>query len=146
MGRKTSNKLLSGITLAVIKKIIARDSAEFYEQRPTDLYALLDKRGYRFHNDRQMWVERKYPKRKPAQVQIMQSPVPATRQETAKGIVCLMRLIAPSSDMDYILSQVNELLPALNGEVVSTSKAYPSGNAWERIYLRVIFHRSNPDE
>lgn len=142
MVRRTSNKLLSGITLAVVKKFISRESAEFYEENSAALYDLLDRKGWRFHNDRQMWVERKYPKRRPPTVQIMKSPVPATVQETAKGIVALLRVIAPSSEIDYILSQLNELMPCLDGEIVSTSKRYPGNGTWERVYLKVVFNRS----
>lgn len=143
MVRRTSNKLLSGITLAVIKKYISRDSAEYYEQNSAELYAILDKKGWRFHNDRQMWVERKYPKRKPPAVQIMKSPVPATVQEKSRGIVALMRVIAPQPDMDYILNSVQELIPALDGQVVSVSKPYANQESgWQRVYLKVIFNRS----
>jgi len=146
MVRKTSNKLLSGITLAVVKRLIARDATEYYEQNPTELYALLDGRGWRFHNDRQMWVERKYPKRRSPTVQIMKSPVPATAQENKKGIVALMRIIAPANEMDYILSQVNELIPCLDGEITTQSKRYPGDNAWERVYLRIVFNRRPTNE
>jgi hypothetical protein len=141
MVRRTSNRLLAGITLAIVKKLITRDSAEFYEQNSAELYALLDKNGYRFRTDRQIWVERKFAKRRSPAVQIMESPVPATAQETNRGIVALMRVIAPANEMDYILSQINELIPCLDGEIVIQSKRYPGDDSWTRVYLRIVFNR-----
>jgi hypothetical protein len=146
MVRRTSNKLLSGITLAVVKRLIARDATEYYEQNPTELYAILDVQGWRFHTDRKMWVERKYQKRRPPTVQIMKTPVPATAQETKRGIVALMRVIAPANELDYILSQINELIPCLDGEITTQSKRYPGQNAWERVYLRIVFNRRQTND
>lgn len=141
---RISNKLIAGITLAIVKKLITREQAGYYEQNMNELYAILDKHNYRFHNDRQMWVERVQKKRKPAQVQVMKSPVPATKRELERGVVALMRVIAPHDAMEYILSQINELIPCLDAEITSTSKPYPNDNNWERVYLRIIFHKENP--
>lgn len=141
---RISNKLIAGITLAIVKKLITREQAEYYEQNMNELYAILDKHNYRFHNDRQMWVERVQKKRRPAQVQVMKSPVPATKQEIERGVIALMRVIAHHDEMNYILSQISELIPCLDAEITSTSKPYPNDNNWERVYLRIIFHKENP--
>lgn len=140
MSRDT--KLISGITLALLKKLITRDSAEFYEQNRMELYALLDRANYVFNNDKQIWRERAHKRRGPAQVKVMQSPLPAGPGNGHLTTLALIRVIAPAEEMDYIIAQLNELFPCLDAEIVSISKSYPSDGHWIRTYLKVQFNRS----
>lgn len=137
------NKLVAGITLAIIKKLIARDSAEYYEQNRNDLYAILDKAGWIYDYSKSIWKERTIYGRK-SPVKVMNSPVPAAANNGRNTTtLALIRVIAPSNEIDYILSQLSELFPCLDAEIISTSKPQPTrGSSWERIYLKVQFHRS----
>lgn len=136
------NKLVAGITLAIIKKLIARDSAEYYEQNRNDLYAILGKAGWVYDNSKRMWKERTIFGRK-SPVKVMNSPVPTAANNGHRvASIALIRVIAPREEMDYILSQLNELFPCLDGEIQSTSREYQGDGNWVRVYLKVEFKRS----
>lgn len=136
------NRLISGITLAIVKKLITRDSAEYYEQNRNNLYAILDKAGWIYDSEKRIWKERTIFGRK-APVKVMNSPVPDAANNGHKPIsIALIRVIAPGDDMDYILSQLNELFPAIDGDILTTSKEYQANGTWVRVYLKVQFTRS----
>lgn len=135
-------KLISAMSLAIIKKLIGVDSAEYYRENRNELYAILDRANYRFHNDKQQWVTRKFKKRR------VSTRVRAETRSFSSGAgatITLLRVIAPARKMDYILSQMNELFPCLNAEVLSTSKRYPGDGTWERVYLRIRFNEGSEE-
>lgn len=140
MSRDT--KLISGITLAILRKLIAKDSAEYYEQNRQELYALLDRANYIFNNEKRIWRERIQTRRNSPQVKVMQSPMPLQNGNGHISTIALIRVIAPANEMDYILSQLGELFPCLDAEIVHTSKEYQSNGQWVRTYLKVQFNRS----
>lgn len=125
------NKLISALSMAVIRKFIDMSAVEYYRQNRAELYALLDRANYRFDCESQRWVERKFKKRRSARIKVT---------ERHGGDIALVRIIAPSSQIDYIISQMNELLPCLNAEITSISKRYPGSGTWDRVYLRVKFN------
>lgn len=132
--KNRNNKIISAISTALINRLIDISNAEYYQNNREELYAILDRANMRFSNDKQTWVERTFKKRRASRVKATARRSPKTGNDYA-----LLRIIAPSENMDYILSQMNELIPCLNGEVVSESKRYPGDGTWERVYLRVRF-------
>lgn len=134
-----NNKLIAGITLAIIHKLISRESAAYYEENRNELYAILDRANFRFHNEKQLWVERTFEKRRAPRVKVIAEPKPDNTESADSDFLALVRVIAPQSRMDYIIAQMNELFPCLNAEMLSVSKRYPGYGTWERVYLRVRF-------
>jgi hypothetical protein len=57
-----NNKLIAGITLAIIHKLISRESAAYYEENRSELYAILDRANFRFSSEKQLWIERTFQK------------------------------------------------------------------------------------
>lgn len=137
-----NNKLIAGITLAIIHHLISRESAAHYEEHRDELYTILDAANFRFNNDKQLWVERKFKKRRSPRVTVI-SPEPDNAKNGGSDFIALVRVIAPRSEIDYIITQMSELFPCLNAEVISTSKRYPGQGTWERVYLRVRFSGNN---
>lgn len=137
-----NNKLIAGITLAIIRKLISRESAAYYEENRNELYAILDRANFRFNNDKQLWVERKFKKRRSPRVKVVSSK-PDNTENGGSHFIALVRVIAPQSEIEYIIAQMNELFPCLNAEVIGTSKRYPGNGTWDRVYLRVRFGGNN---
>lgn len=137
-----NNKLIAGITLAIIRKLISHESAAHYEEHRDELYAILDAANFRFNNDKQLWVERKFKKRRSPRVKVVSSR-PDNTENGGSDFIALVRVIAPQSEIDYIIAQMSELFPCLNAEVVSASKRYPGNGTWERVYIRVRFSGNN---
>lgn len=134
--KNKNGKLISALSTALLNGLMDIGNAEYYQNNRDELYALLDKAEYRFSNDKQQWVKRTFKKRRATRVKAEARQGKVTGKEYA-----LVRIIAPSQDMDYILSQFAELIPCLNGEITSESKRYPGDGTWERVYLRIRFQK-----
>jgi hypothetical protein len=133
LNQKKTQKYLSALDAIENDGLLLKSISRYKQMLSTTLYTALEVCGWRWNKASGMWYQREFSKKEPAREVKIVEPRTASRRDKV-----LMRIITHKAAKDIVISEITELIEALNYSIETVSGAYENADGdYVRVYINM---------